>query len=437
MTRSTIAGLALTVLLGCQEQDKHDHKDHIPAKVTPPTNRLDVPQSVRKNLGITFVPAEERPVERMLRLPGRFELLSTATRVYSAPLGGVVEVSVKPLDRVVEGTVLARLRPPELPKRQGGIHTAEHAIGKAQEEVALARTELKATEKRLAFVKRRLKRLGRAEVRRADLDGQRVELAAQLHVRRAKLTAALAEVNREKHHAEVLLRGLAGVTGASLEELTAGTPPLWNTMTHITIRAKTAGIVSKVGIRSGGWSAQGGNIVEVADDRQLRFVATVLQGDLERLTSATHARVGRQEHPPEGGTVRMGVTGDALTRTYPLIVDFEQAPAWARAGLSGFAEVVVDGTPEPEIAIPRTAVVRDGLQDVFFVRDKANADQVIRVKAELGPDDGRWVVVYSGVNVGDQVVLDGAYELQLAMSVQPRVKGHFHADGSFHPDKEH
>ena len=52
----------------------------------------------------------------------------------------------------------------------------------------------------------------------------------------------------------------------------------------------------------------------------------------------------------------------------------------------------------------------------------------------MGVDDGRWVVIHSGVGLGDEVVLDGAYELKLATARSGTAQqgGHFHADGTFH-----
>jgi hypothetical protein len=56
--------------------------------------------------------------------------------------------------------------------------------------------------------------------------------------------------------------------------------------------------------------------------------------------------------------------------------------------------------------------------------------------ADLGVDDGRWVIINSGVRLGDQVVLHGAYELQLAMAQAGGAPtgGHVHPDGTFHAD---
>ncbi|MCK4657903.1 MAG: efflux RND transporter periplasmic adaptor subunit, partial [Phycisphaerae bacterium] len=77
---------------------------------------------------------------------------------------------------------------------------------------------------------------------------------------------------------------------------------------------------------------------------------------------------------------------------------------------------------------------------VFFRRDPRDPDQVIRVVADLGATDNRWVEVKSGVRQGDEIVLGGVYPLMLASSTTGEMQkgGHFcGADGTFHEGGEH
>jgi hypothetical protein len=76
------------------------------------------------------------------------------------------------------------------------------------------------------------------------------------------------------------------------------------------------------------------------------------------------------------------------------------------------------------------------LQKVFFLRNPKDPDEVMRIEADLGTSDGRWVEVKSGLVEGDEVVLGGGYALMLASGPQQKA-GHFHADGTFHADEDH
>jgi hypothetical protein len=97
---------------------------------------------------------------------------------------------------------------------------------------------------------------------------------------------------------------------------------------------------------------------------------------------------------------------------------------------------ILTGSEAPQLAVPARAIVRDGTVAVLFRRDPKAPDRVIRLEADLGPSDGAWTVVRSGVREGDEVVLEGAYQLMLATSGSAPRGGHFHADGTFHEGED-
>ena len=63
-------------------------------------------------------------------------------------------------------------------------------------------------------------------------------------------------------------------------------------------------------------------------------------------------------------------------------------------------------------------------------------DVAIRTDADTGLSDGRWVTVLSGIREGDEVVVDGVYQLLLATAGNAAKGGHFHADGTFHDGED-
>ena len=116
------------------------------------------------------------------------------------------------------------------------------------------------------------------------------------------------------------------------------------------------------------------------------------------------------------GTLRIGLAGDVDDRTIDLYIVPDQLSSWARSGVIAQAEITTQGTEMSELAIPMAAVQQDGLIPVIFRRDPENPNQAIRMEADLGMDDDRWVAVLSGLRDGDEVVLDGGFQLMLATS---------------------
>ncbi|MEC9374642.1 MAG: hypothetical protein VYC34_12395 [Planctomycetota bacterium] len=199
-------------------------------------------------------------------------------------------------------------------------------------------------------------------------------------------------------------------------------------------------------ITNGAWATQESAVLAVVQLDRLRFRASGLQSDLGVLRDGLPARivpptptvVGRSVPLTQTmeGVVSLGLAGDPSERTLDLFVIPETLREWARPGISAHAEIVTDATAAPVLAIPLAAVQRDGLTPVIFRRNPGNPNEAIRIEADLGKDDGRWVALLSGVREGDEIVLDGAFQLMLATSGAIQKGGHFHSDGTFH-EEEH
>ncbi|MBT7351444.1 MAG: hypothetical protein HN811_03205, partial [Phycisphaerae bacterium] len=242
---------------------------------------------------------------------------------------------------------------------------------------------------------------------------------------------------------------LLGIERATL--LTPSTPdnskaPLWRTITSIEIKALEPGVVESIGLTNGAWADERANVVTVVQPDKLRFHASGLQSDLGVLKDGlavtivpptpTAAGTAVPMHLGMQGTLSLGLGGNSNERTVDLYVTPEHVATWARPGVTAQLEIVTDATATPELSIPLAAVQQDGLTPIIFRRAPDNPNQAIRMEADLGIDDGRWVTILSGLRDGDEVILDGGFQLMLATSGTIEQGGHFHSDGTFH-DAEH
>ncbi len=442
-------GLALS-LAGCDrdsekhaEGDGHDHGSE--AASTTPTNRMDIPASVRQNLGITFAKVESRNVAQTLRVPGRFELLPTARREYRTPLAGRVDVLVNQYQKVEPGTPLYRVDASawrDLHEQIAAMQARVDSMGPLRE--AHRRHEQSLADK-VALWQDRLKQLEELRGAGGGSAAQYTEARATLNATQAELADVMekdAELQAQQKQSEAELRSLKSrhdslVRGSNCDGSHEGTEP----GSGFTVCAVASGVVETIGITPGGLAEENGHIVSVVQPDQIRFRARGLQSDLGRLRDGLAASIA----PPQGGSVplqdamkgvlHIGLAADADERTVDLLVVPSELAAWARNGVSAHLEITLAGG-EHELAIPLSAVVRDGASPIIFRRDPSNAEKAIRMEADLGLSDGRWIVIKSGVKEGDEIVLGGNYQLMLASSGNAAKGGHFHPDGTFHEGED-
>lgn len=437
-----------------------------PAAAAAPTNRVDIPASVRKNLGLTFAKVEARNVARTVRVPGRFELLPTARREYRSALGGRVELLVDQYQTVAVGTPLFRLNSTRWHELQNQLNAAESSL-----EQATARLEsmepMRAAHRRheeslAAKIQLWTSRLAQLDVLKREGGGSGRELAeveGTLNATQAELAETMekdaelasrvrelsAEVKSARATIDLLLDTASSVSGVSVADLQSEmkidgkSKPRWRTMSELEIRAAAPGVVEKFNVTNGGMVDVGGLTLSTVQPERIRFNAQALQADLGSLKAGLPARIV----PSAGqsisiqdqmtGDLVLGLGADPDARTIELLVTPGALRPWAREGVSAYLEVTLDGGQE-ELAIPLSCVTRDGTRPIIFRRDPADPDKVIRMEADLGISDGRWVVVASGVRQGDEIVLDGVYQLMLATAGNVSKGGHFHSDGTFHEE---
>lgn len=466
MRRFLFIGAAAALLLagGCDRSGKAKGTRAAttqPAAAPGPTNRIDIPATVRQNLGITFAKVERRRVASTIRVPGRFELLQSARREYRTTLPGWVNLRVGQYDEVKPGAPVFELDSPEWHRLRKQLHEGQAAIERAEAEVAVA--ERAKTEAAVTFkaVEERVKALAGAEVRRAELETELTTRRAAIPRLEAEIKVKQAALNEARHDFALEVDAAASLLGTTSKSLTESVPERegaggdsqhedghkvqrWFAITKIGPTAVGAGVVETIHVTDGSWVDANTVVATVIDPAAIRFRATGLQSDLGRLRDGLEASVV----PPQGSGIdpadvipaklRIGISGDPDQRTIDLMAAPTKLTTWAKPGVSALMEIAVESSSPTELAIPVSAVVRDELVHIFYRRDPNNPDKAIRMTADLGINDGKWVVVKSGLKAGDEVVLEGVYELKLAGGGKGATGGgHFHADGTWHaePDK--
>ncbi|MDI1289786.1 MAG: hypothetical protein PSX37_07560, partial [bacterium] len=453
------AGVLALAPLACER--KTEGKPAGAGEAAPaPTNRVDINASVRQNLGITFAKVESRQVARTLRVPGRFELLPTAMREYRAAAAGTVELLVQQYQTVAAGAPLYRLDSPRWREMQKELADGEASVKLAQAGVDSIAPLLAAHENHHVEIQKavdlwtaRVTTLEELQIAggargdevaqaKAAMASSRAELAETLETEAellARKSETAAQLEAARSRLAFLYEAAASLAGTSATDLQTPAPddanmPRWRTMSGIEVRALTPGVVDSVNVASGGVIDQHAYVLSTVQPEQVRFRGVGLQSDLPRLANGQAASVVPAQAPQSGknatsataqgesaspftGTLTLAPTADPERRTLELILSPASGtmpPAWAKAGVAAFLEVVTSGAANGsqaggahELAIPLKCVARDGTAAIIFRRDSADPDKAIRMEADLGIDDGRWIVIKSGVAEGNEIVLDG------------------------------
>ncbi len=438
-----------------------------PQAAAAPANRVAIPPTVRSNLGITFAPVEVREVARTIRVPGSFELSPQARREYRTMASGRIELHVGQYEQVEPGQMLYTLDSPEWRELQQQLNETELNLEQAGASAEAMGPLLTAHERHHAELEQAAaiwsERVEQLEASRATgvvtdedfaqargtLANTRADLAevlekeAELKLRAAQVRA---ELSAQRERRELLLANAGSLLSLPVETLIEPDPdspeehPRWRGIRKVKVRAEAAGVVEKLALTNGTWADERSLVLTTVQPDRLRFRAMGLQADLPRLASGAAAWIAPPRTPGlaigdgVAAELRLGLDAHPDNRTITLIARPAELRPWMRPGVSAFLEVVAESSGGKALAIPRSAIVKDGITHVFFRRDPDNPNQAIRVEADMGVDDGRWVAIHSGLMRGDEVVLDGAYELKLATAQSGAAQegGHFHADGSFH-----
>lgn len=199
----------------------------------------------------------------------------------------------------------------------------------------------------------------------------------------------------------------------------------------IALKSPISGQIVAVGTTPGGSVTEGQTVVHVANLQRLWLEARIAETDVHRVTRPSGAVFSlAQDAAPvtlevgkNAQLVSYGGMIDPATRTLPVILEFDNPEGRLVAGMRLNARVYT-GDMGQVLAIPHTAVVDEsGTPVVYVLRD---GEAFERRVVTVGPRDGEWVAITSGLRAGERAVTIGAYQVRLAAAA-PAEAGHGHA----------
>ena len=383
--------------LSCSEHDGHDdhigHEDHDDAgehdehgedrvvKLTP---------AAVNAARIRVEPATTSAQVETLSLPGRIALDPRREALVSAWISGQLDaIRVRPGDTVAKGQLLAQVQSPELGEAVAAFRAALAADDAADAKLA------------------RLIRL--------EEDG----VAAQSQV----LTA-------EAEHAATV-----GALEAAEERLrilgvdpTVGDPHEGDHFpSQVPIRAPIAGKVLTTDATVGQRVEPGESLFHIGDLDEVWLLVDVYEGQLGLVSAGQSVTFTVDAWPGERfvGTVeRVGDWVQPQARTVEVRVVVPNPEHRLKPNMFAQAQVALEATGPERIVVPANAVTLLDGQSVVFIEEEPGHYEARGVEIRSQTATQAWLS--SGVNVGESVVVDGAFALKSELEKGELGEGHAH-----------
>ena len=176
---------------------------------------------------------------------------------------------------------------------------------------------------------------------------------------------------------------------------------------YASVTAPFDGVVARKFADVGDLASPGRPLIELEDPSVLRLEADVAEALIGRVQTGAKmsVRVASLAAPLEGVVSEISPAADPNSRTFRVKFDLPPTPGLR---LGQFARVIVPLGETQAICVPAGAVVQRGQMQMVFVVDGQKARmRLVKVGKSLGAD----VELLSGLEAGDQVVVDGAANL--------------------------
>jgi RND family efflux transporter MFP subunit len=356
--------------------------------------------------------AEEQTVARQITATGRVIPAANSQARVAPPVGGIVSNRNLPRvgQHVARGQTIAIIQ--------------QVATSAEQAQVRAAAASLSLENARLEADRRTASGEVEAARVRVDLATKEAARAQRLYERKAfserQMQAAEADLRAAKAQFDAAVKRLEALENPGAAERTrAG---VGSANASYTIRAPLSGYVTKVNKSIGEQVAAGEAIVEISNLDTVWIEAPIFEKDLSRLAGNVSATFTTPAYPDQefkGTVVDIGAVIDEQTRATKVIFQLPNDGRALRLGMQ--ANVRLDaGEQVTAMMIPKEAVLEHEGKKIVYVL--LSGEEFERREVTIGDELSGKVAVLSGLNKGERVVTQGAYQLKL-QELQPAEAG--------------
>lgn len=346
---------------------------------------------------------EEQTVARQITATGRVIPSANSQALVAPPVSGILSGRNLPRvgQRVAQGQTIAVIQQTATSAEQAQVRAAASSLN-------LENARLEADRRTAA---------GEVEAARVRLDLATKEAARaqRLYERKAfserQMQSAEADLKAAKAGYEAAVKRLEALT--SSPAVAAARSGVGSANASHTVRAPLSGFVTKVNKSIGEQVQPGEAILEISNLDTVWVEAPIFERDLNRLGGSAGATFTTAAYPGQefrGSVVDIGAVIDERTRAATVVFQVPNGGRALRIGMQ--ANVRLDaGESVTAMMIPRSAVLDNEGKKIVYVL--LSGEEFQRRELTLGDEYGDKVAVLSGLQKGERVATQGAYQIRL------------------------
>jgi len=341
--------------------------------------------------------AEEALRAPQIQSTGRVVPVPSKRALVAPPVGGIIQNGTMPRigQRVSQGQALAVL-----------IQTPTAAEAA---QIQAAATQVHIENSRVEAERRRLTQIEIEAEARLEEATHDLGRSQRLYEKKAYSAKAL-------ESDELAQKAAAAQLAAIREQLKAlqnATPAVAPTSAIYEVRAPISGTVVRVSKTVGEQVAPGEAIVEIVALDTVWVEAPIFEKDLGRLEANVRAVFTTAAYPDrefQGRVIDVGKVIDEQSRTAKAIFEVPNTGGELSIGMQANLRLEA-GPPVAVLLVPREAVLDNEGKKIVYVL--LSGEEFERREVVLGGEYGSQVAIVAGVNAGERVVTQGAYQLKL------------------------
>jgi RND family efflux transporter MFP subunit len=186
-------------------------------------------------------------------------------------------------------------------------------------------------------------------------------------------------------------------------------------LSNTLITAPVSGFITLRNLEKGSFIAPGKPLAGISQQSELQFLVQLSEDDILKIQKGDSAEIQSSvfKNQQLNGEVSEIAVNKSLSGRYDVFVKLFNPPAYIKPGMSGKAVFRFSAKKE-EIIIPRKCIVGSILNAQVFL---LSADSVLKKPVSATNLNENQVLVHSGINPGDKIVLSGQINLETGSKV--------------------